>query len=107
MKTLLILAIILAIFSVYFVLNTEKSISLKSGGNAIPAGTDIAKFILDKVLNQSETIKPKISEVLQSGLIGEVKSKIGEIKNKILDGAIDLIKKPIENKASEIFCSQK
>ena len=107
MKTLIILAIILAIFSAYFVFNTEKSISVKGGGNAVPAGVDIAKFILNQALNQSETIKPKINEILQSKLTGEIKSKIGEIKDKILDEAIYLIKKPIESKINETFCPQK
>lgn len=117
MKTLVILAIILAIFSTYFVFNAEKSISIKSRGDVVPAGVDIAKFIFDEALNlsgltpsdltQSETIKPRINEILQSKLTGEIKSKIGEIKNTILDEAIGLIKKPIENKISETFCPQK
>lgn len=107
MKTLVILAIILGILAMYFVFNTEKSISLKGGGNAIPAGVDIAKFILSQALNQSETIKPKINDILQSGLTGEIKSKIGEIKDTILDEAVGLIKRPIENKINEAFCPQK
>ena len=107
MKTLVILAIILAVFAAYFVFNTEKSISLKNGGNAVPAGVDIAKFILNQALNQSETIKPKINNVLQSKLTGEIKSKVGEIRDKILNETVDLIKKPIENKVNELFCPQK
>ena len=107
MKTLLILAVILAIFTTYFVFNTEKSITAKGGGDVIPAGIDIAKSILNQALNQSEVIKPKINEILQSGLTEKVKSKIGEIKDKILNKTVDLIKAPIENKVSELFCSQK
>ncbi len=104
---LIILAIILAIFASYFVFNTEKSISVKSGGNAVPAGVDIAKSILNHVLNQSEVIKPKINDILQSGLTGEIISKIGEIKDKVLYEAFDLLKKPIESKVNELFCPQK
>ena len=107
MKTLIILGIILAILTTYFVFNMEKSISLKSGNNAVPAGIDIAKLVLNQALDQSETIKPKINELLQSKLTGEIKSKIGEIKDKILNEAVDLIKKPIESKISETFCPQK
>ena len=44
---------------------------------------------------------------MQSKLAEEIKSKIGEIKDKILDEAVNLIKTPIENKASELFCPQK
>lgn len=116
MKTLVILGVILAIFSVYFIFNTERSISIKGGGDAVPAGVDIVK-IFNKALNLSdltpsdlnrfETIKPKINEILQSKLIGEIKSKIEGAKDTILGEAADLIKKPIENKASELFCPQK
>ena len=107
MKALVILAIILAIFAVYFVFDTEKSISVKGGGNAVPAGIDIAKSILNQVLDQSEPIKSKISNISQSELIGEIKSKIGEIKDKVLDKAVVLIKTPVENKARELLCPQK
>src|SRR3989344_8473358 len=99
MKTLIILAIILAIFATYFVFNTEKSLSLKGGGNAIPAGIDIGKSILNQILNQAKKINPEAvnsnnginstsgingSGVMQSKLAEEIKSKIGEIKDKIL-----------------------
>jgi len=116
MKTLIILAIILAIFATYFVFNTEKSLSLKGGGNAIPAGIDIGKSILNQILNQAKKINPEAvnsinesggSGVMQSKLAEEIKSKIGEIKDKILSEAVSLIKTPIENKASELFCPQK
>ena len=70
----------------------------------MPAGVDIAKFILNQALNQSETIKPKINDLLQSGLTEEIKLKAGEIKNKILDKAVNLIKMPIENKVQELIC---
>lgn len=113
MKTLLILAVILAVFAAYFVFNTEKSVSLKNGSNAVPAGIDIAKLILNKALNQlvdlnqSQSLKPKINNILQSLSTGEIMSRIGDIKDKILNEAVDLIKKPIESKISETFCHQK
>ena len=111
MKTLIIFSIILGVFAIYFVLNTEKSISVRGGENAIPAGIDIAKLILNKV----KTIEPsKIigniiggsKDLSESNLTEEIKSKIGEIKNKIFNEGIDLIKQPIKNKASEVFCPQ-
>ena len=100
MKTLIILAVILAVFTAYFVFNTEKSISVKSGGNAIPAGVDIAKFVLNQALNlsdltQSGIIKPKIIDLIQSGVTEEIKLKAGEIKDKVL------------GEVSELFCTQK
>ncbi|OGD25726.1 hypothetical protein A2819_02400 [Candidatus Azambacteria bacterium RIFCSPHIGHO2_01_FULL_40_24] len=116
MKTLIILAIILAILAIYFVFNTEKSLSLQDRGNAIPAGIDIGKSILNQVLNQAKKINPKIvnsdngvdgSGVMQSKLTEEIKSKIGDIKDRILDETVNLIKTPIENKTSELFCPQK
>lgn len=115
MKTLVILAIILAIIAAYFVFNTEKSISIEGGGNAIPAGIDIAKFIFNKVLDQTGKINEKPNDngnyinsgVLQSKLAEEIKSKIGETKNNILDEAINLIKNPIENKINALFCPAK
>lgn len=116
MKTLLILAIILAILAAYFIFNTEKSISIDDGGgNAVPAGVDIAKFLFNKALDQAGKINEKTNNtgnyvgggVLQSKLAEEIKSKIGETKDKILDEAVNLIKNPIENKVSELFCPQK
>lgn len=73
----------------------------------MPAGIDIAKSILDQVLDRSEPIKSKINDIAQSKLTGEIKSKIGEIKDKILDKTVVLIKTPVENKISELFCPQK
>lgn len=115
MKTLVILAIILAIIAAYFVFNTEKSISIGGGGNAVPAGVDIAKFLFNKALDQAGKINEKTnsnvnyinSGALQSKLAEEIKSKIGETKDKILNKAVGLIKMPVENKVSELFCPQK
>lgn len=107
MKKLLFLAIVLAVFAAYFIFNTEKSISIKGRGNAVPAGIDIAKSILNQALDQFEPIKSKINDIAQSKVTGEIKSKIGEIKDNILDKAVVLIKTPVENKVSELFCPQK
>lgn len=102
MKTLLILAIILAIIAAYFIFNTEKSISIGGGGNAVPAGVDIAKFLFNKANGNYVG-----NGVLQSKVAEEIKFKIGEVKDKILDKAVNLIKTPVENKVSELFCPQK
>lgn len=93
MKTLIILAIVLAIFSAYFVFNTEKSLSIRNANGVVPAGIDIAKSILNQA-----------NGILQSGLIGEIKSKIGDIKDKFLGEAIDLIKIPIKNSVQGLLC---
>lgn len=118
MKILIIFSIILGVFAVYFVFNAEKSVSLKDGGNAIPAGTDVAKFIL----NKAKTINPgkiisdfmsgneinidKSDEMLKSGITEEIKSKAGEIKDKLLSEGVDLVKQPIKDKTAELFCPQ-
>lgn len=108
MKTLIILAIILGIFAAYFVFNSEKSISVKSTDDVVPVGTDIAKFILNKALNQAREINPAgiIDGVsaLRPGLAEKIKSKIGEVGNEISVRAFNLIKRPIENKARELIC---
>lgn len=117
MKTLIIFSVILAIFAAFFIFNVEKSVSVKGGGNAIPAGVDIAEFISNQVEKikagdiisnlTSNDRKDKISDIIQSKIIGGIKSKIGEIKNKISKEGVDLIKKPIENKVNEMFCPKK
>lgn len=116
MKKFIIISIILGVFTVYFIFNTEKSISIKGGENAIPAGIDLVKLILDKA---KTIIEPKkiISNIIsydnnpvkesQSSITEEIKSKAEEIKNKILNEGINLIKQPLENKISEVFCPQK
>lgn len=121
MKILLIITIILAILAAYFVLNTEKSFSIKGDGGVIPAGVDIPRFILNKVKNiipiSNNTVgsiiekikNPKEDNILESNIVNiakEIKSKIGETKNKILEGSINLIRDPIKNKISDTFCTK-
>lgn len=121
MKKFIIISIILGVFTAYFIFNTEKSISIKGGGNAIPAGIDLAKFILnkaktiiepDKIIgnitsNINKTYDNNPIKESQSNITEEIKSRAGEIKNKILNEGINLIKQPIENKINEVFCPQK
>lgn len=117
MKTLLIIGIILAILAVYFVLKTEKSISVEGGGGGvITAGVDIPKFILSKFKNiipnnTTENIidnikNKKLNNITESNLTDKIKSKIGDIKDKIVDGSINLIKDPIKNKLNEVICNK-
>lgn len=118
MKPFIITAIILGIFTAYFVFNTEKSFSVKGGGNAIPAGTDLAKFILNKVktidpgkiisdfMSSNEINVNTSDKMLESGITEKIKSKAGEIKNRILSDGIDLVKQPLKDKAVELFCPQ-
>lgn len=117
MKTFIIISIILGVFTVYFIFNTEKSISIKGGENAIPVGIDLARFILDKAKTiiepdkiisiNNKTYDNNQTKELQSNITEEIKSKAGEIKNKILNEGINLIKQPIENKINEVFCPQR
>jgi len=123
MKTLIVLVIILAILTVYFVLNIEKSFSIKgltneSGskiGNAVPAGIDIAKFILNKIKGITPEIaddlvdnvkNQKLGGISESNVVDKIKSTIGDVKDKILEGSVNLIKEPIKNKVNDLFCSQ-
>ncbi len=109
MKILIICGIILGVFTTYFVLGTNKSISLKGGDTVIPTGTDIAKFVLDKVkaIEANKIINSIIGsgkDVTQSNIIEQIKSKAEEIKNKVFDEGLNLIKQPIENKLKDVFC---
>lgn len=122
MKKFIIISIILGVFTVYFIFNTEKSISIKDRGNAIPVGIDLAKLILNKaktiiepdkiISNITSNINNKTSDnnlikESQSNITEEIKSKAEEIKDKIFNEGINLIKQPIENKINEVFCPQK
>lgn len=118
MKTLVIIGIILTVLATYFVFNTEKSISVKNVNGVVPAGIDIAKFILNKALDQAGRINPNITNrvsgtnilgnnALQQTAVERARSKMGEIGNEITSRAVDLIKKPIENTANRLFCSPK
>jgi len=122
MKTLMILATILGILSVYFVINTEKSVVIK-GNEVTPAGTDIPSLILNKakeIKSQIGDDNPKnfsgqmadiFEPVITAEGIGaksdeignEVKNIISETFNKIENS----IKELIGNKISETLCPQK
>lgn len=119
MKILLIIGIILAILAVYFVLKTEKSFSVKGDGGVISAGVDIPKLILNKVKklipnttgNTASSIIDKVknqkeNNIFESEIVKEIKSKIGETKDKILEESVNSIKNPIKNKLSEVICSK-
>lgn len=109
MKTLITLAIILAIFATYFMYNIEKSVFVKNADSVTPAGIDIAKTFLNKIRKINSEVINKINNggIPQPGLSEKVKSKIEEIGSKISDKTINLIKKPVEDKMVELFCPQK
>lgn len=111
MKILIILFIVLGIFAIYFVFSTDRLTSAKNTNIVTPAGIDVAKFLLNRSLNQIRKINPneiiKNNGVLQSKLTEDLKSKIGDIGNEIFIQAAKLIKKPIENKAREYICPLK
>ncbi|GEM_PF-2890582 len=123
MKTLVIVAVILAVLSLYFIVNADKSILVK-GSEVLPAGTDIAKFILKKakdlisqtgtgnVLKSSsgnniiDASLPVITDKIKTG-VETIKSEANNLIPEVLNKATDLIKNPIENKIIETFCPRK
>jgi non-homologous end joining protein Ku len=122
MKTLISLGVILAVLSIYFIVNVEKSIFLK-GNEVVPLGTDIPKIIFDnakKIIadkNATSTLETATTsgiESLQELITNKLPEQTENIKNDIIDLASnasqkieDLLKQSIENKISEIICPQK
>jgi len=109
MKTLIILGIILGILSLYFVVNTEKSISIK-GNEVVPSGIDIPKIVLENILpkfiNQDNGL---LNNVNIKNLAENIKDNIsiGDLTAKALNKITDSIKTPIENKINEVLCPVK
>ncbi|OGD41782.1 hypothetical protein A2567_00910 [Candidatus Azambacteria bacterium RIFOXYD1_FULL_42_11] len=109
MKTLIILGIILGILSLYFVVNTEKSISIK-GNEVVPGGIDIPKIVLENILpkfiNQDNGL---LNNVNIKNLAENIKDNIsiGDLTAKALNKITDSIKTPIENKINEVLCPVK
>ncbi len=107
MKTLIIIGVVLAILSIYFVVNSENKI-LVSGSEVTPTGTDVPKLILNKA-----------KELFPVFTAGEIKnsadSAINDFQPKMVENLVsdmaskitNLIKKPIENKISETLCPTK
>ena len=123
MKTLIIIAVILVVLTLYFVVNADKSIILK-GSEVLPAGTDITGFILNKaknlisqtgtgnILKSSsgnnivDSSYPAITDKIEAG-IEKIKAEANILIPKVIDKTIDLIRNPIENKINETFCPSK
>ncbi|MDO8676572.1 MAG: hypothetical protein Q7K16_02890 [Candidatus Azambacteria bacterium] len=122
MKTLIIIGVILAVLSLYFVVNADKSITIK-GSEVLPVGTDIAKFILNKARDLGSQIKIGNVPGFSDGKIGDasyskttntvktgaeaIKSKVSNLIPKVIDKARELVKGSIENKLIETFCPVK
>ena len=107
MKGLFIVAVILTVFTLYFIVSAKNSIIIK-GNEVVPAGTDLAKLIFEKA--------KKVPDIFQNDAIGIPKSELSEkiketaaevaegLKNKtaeISEMAIDAIKEPVQNKIRE------
>lgn len=126
MKTLVIIGVILAVLTLYFVVNADRSILVK-GSEVLPAGTDIARLVLNKakdlisqagtgnVLKSSngnivgnivDASYPAITDKIEAG-IEKIRAESNTLIPKVIDKTIDLIKNPIENKINETFCSSK
>ncbi|MBI2635650.1 MAG: hypothetical protein HYW79_03900 [Parcubacteria group bacterium] len=118
MKTLIIIGIILAVLSLYFVVNADRSFTIK-GSEVLPVGTDIAKFILNKVNNFKTDSLPqlsgeKIGDTSYSEITDKIKTgaeTVGSEASKLIPIVIDkakgLIKGSVENKLVETFCPVK
>lgn len=105
MKTLVIIGVVLAVLTLYFVVNAERSILVKKGSEVFPAGTDIAKFILKKtkdLISQNDITNTSFPAIVETIKAGATKF-IPEVFDKITG----LVKKPIENKISDLFCPGK
>ena len=119
MKTLVIIIVILVVLSLYFVVNADRSILVK-GSEVLPAGTDIARLILNKAkdlisqINAGNVLKsssgnivdasyPAVTDKIKAG-IEKIKVETNKLIPKVLDKTTDLIKNPIENKIIETFC---
>lgn len=103
MKTLIIITVILVVLSLYFVVNADRSILVK-GNEVLPAGTDIAKFILNKA---KDFISQTDTGAGVNASYTTITDKIKALIPKIIGKTTDLIKNPIENKIIETFCPAK
>lgn len=120
MKKLIILSVISAITSLYFLVDAERHIILKEN-EVTPLGTDVAGItarelpkIVKKLTNNSQSlISNQIEEIQTSPLISQelkpeiISKKAGELASKAADSIKEIIKKPIEEKINQTFCSQK
>ena len=99
----------MGILSLYFVVNTEKSISIK-GNEVVPSGIDIPKIVLENILpkfiNQDNGL---LNNVNIKNLAENIKDNIsiGDLTAKALNKITDSIKTPIENKINEVLCPVK
>ena len=114
MKTLIVIAVILVVLSLYFVVNADRSIFVK-GSEVLPIGTDVARFILNKTkdfISRTNTgtgidaSYPSITNKIKAG-IEKIKVEANMLIPKVLDKTTNLIKNPIENKIIETVCPAK
>ena len=114
MKTLIIIGIILVVLFLYFVVNADRSVLVK-GSDVLPAGTDVAGFILNKAKDFNSQIKtgsivdlsyPVITDKIKS-VVEKIKDEANKLIPTVLDKTTDLIKNPIKNKIIETFCPAK
>ncbi len=106
MKTLFITAAILGIGFVYFVAASPRAIIAK-GGEVLPAGVDIAKFVSDKAgelkniiggASPSSALNKENLNILPA--VNNLKSGVENILGNISDS----ITHPIRNKIGNIIC---
>ncbi len=117
MRKLIVFAVILAVVSIYFIVNAEKFIRIESGeteeskpktNEVTPAGTDLPKLILNKAMENIPAFSSKIADLDA----GEILPTAESLKNKARDltaqAAVkigEIIKKPIEERLNDAFCS--
>lgn len=128
MKKLIITVVITAISSLYFVVDAEKHLTFQAAGRgeAIPLGTDIVRLAAEKLPAAiQETIKSaqegptdqkspvtsnvqKIKQNIQEKIRPEkITEKAAELISEAASSLKDLVKKPIEEKFNETFCSSR
>ena len=104
--------------SLFFVVNADKTILVK-GSEVLPAGTDVARFILNKAKNLKigdlpQFSEDKIGDTSYSEITNKIKtgaetvgSEVNKLIPKIINKAKELIKGSVENKIQETFCPTK
>lgn len=108
MKIIVTIAVILAVLTLYFIVNAEKSILIK-GSEVFPAGTDIAKLVINKAKEVASKIgSGNILQVSNSDSVVEtIKAGASKLIPKIFNKAGGLIKNSVEDKIIETFCPVK
>lgn len=110
MKTLIIFFVLLGVVFFYFAAGIEKSATLMND-EVTPMGSGKPSETISNAINSLRTANDSGSETIggfnMPMKIGNLIDSAKDLKDKAIDKAESLIKNPIENKISELFCPQK